>query len=230
MAASGLRLLMRQGPRPDHVFEVDKPVVVIGREAGNDIVVEDPQVSRHHARLSLQAGGYVVEDLGSTNGTYINGRRVTTTTPVNPGDTLGLGDTVVFLVEGVEGTAGETVVGRSQQPATLPPMGPPASFSSAPAGPPAPPPPPPPSFGQPSGPSFAPPPPPQPSGSSYAPPPPPAPEKKGPSCWVWGCGCLVLLFIGLLVLAFLVYQFAPPSVAGPICDIFGQVGLGSLCR
>ena len=53
-------------------FDLNKPVVTIGREAGNDIVLEDPQVSRHHARLTLQGGGYVVEDLGSTNGSFIN--------------------------------------------------------------------------------------------------------------------------------------------------------------
>ena len=74
------KLSVRQGPRPNLVFELDKPSYVIGREAGNDLVIEDPQVSRRHAQLTQQGNSYLIEDIGSTNGTYVNGKRVTAPT------------------------------------------------------------------------------------------------------------------------------------------------------
>jgi predicted component of type VI protein secretion system len=198
MAVSGWQLTVRQGPRTGQTFELSKPVVTIGREAGSDIVLEDPQVSRHHARLTQQGAGYVVEDLGSTNGSFINGRRVMASTPLNPGDKLGLGDTVVLEVQGGSGAA-ETMVGAPMaQPVTPPTFAPAVSA-------------PPPAFGAP-------------------PPPPPPPQKKGPSCWLWGCGCLVLLLAAIVVAVALIYFLAPPSIAGPICDALGQAGLGSLCK
>ena len=200
MAVSGWQLLARQGPRAGQAFDLNKPVVTIGREAGNDIVLEDPQVSRQHARLMLQGASYVIEDLGSTNGSFVNGRRVMTPTPLNPGDKLGLGDTVVLEVQGGLG-AGETVVGRGQPQ----PMTPPPSFGA--------PPPPPPAYG-------APPPPPP----GYGAPPPP-PQKKGASCWVWGCGCLFLILLVFVLIGVYIYFFAPASITGPILDFFKQFGI-----
>ena len=211
MAISGLQLLAQQGPRAGQSFDLNKPVVTIGREAGNDIVLEDPQVSRHHARLTLEAGGYVLEDLGSTNGTFINDQRLMGTRPINPGDKLRLGDNVVLSVSGSLG-AGETVVGHGQTPTMAP------SFSA--------PPPPPSSFGAPPPlpPSFSVPPPPPPMDYGALPPP-PAPPKKGMSCWVWGCGCLVLIFVLIVLALAWIYFLAPPSITGPIIDFFKQFGI-----
>lgn len=96
-----IKLTMREGPHPDHTFELQKEVHTVGREAGNDIVINDPQVSRHHARLTLKGGAYVLEDLGSTNGSYVNGRRVTEPATVAPGDMIGFGDTIVLEVSGM---------------------------------------------------------------------------------------------------------------------------------
>jgi pSer/pThr/pTyr-binding forkhead associated (FHA) protein len=70
------KLSIRQGPRPNLVFELDADSYIIGREAGNEIVIEDPQVSRRHAQLTRQGTSYLVEDIGSTNGTYVNGKRL----------------------------------------------------------------------------------------------------------------------------------------------------------
>jgi len=115
-----LKLTMRQGPRPDQSFELFKDVHTIGREAGNDIIINDAQVSRHHARLTLQGNAYILEDLGSTNGSFVNGRRVTGPVALSAGDMVGLGDNVVLAVSGAADIAA-TQVGRAM-PATAPTM------------------------------------------------------------------------------------------------------------
>jgi len=62
----------------------------IGRAPDNDIVVDDPGVSRHHAELRNDAGGFRIVDLASHNGTVVNGRRATDT-PLSEGDVVGIG-------------------------------------------------------------------------------------------------------------------------------------------
>jgi hypothetical protein len=91
----GFRLVVRRGPQPNQVYELNK----IGRDITNEITVNDPEVSRHHCRLTRGQGGYTLEDLGSTNGTFINGRRLTGAQPLAPGDLIGLGETVTLAYE-----------------------------------------------------------------------------------------------------------------------------------
>ena len=74
-------------------------VRTIGRAAGVQFIVDAPLVSRVHCRLTLSAdGNLTVEDLGSTNGTYVNDLRVEDPTPLQPADTLKVGR-VSFAVE-----------------------------------------------------------------------------------------------------------------------------------
>jgi len=54
----------------------DKDALAVGRKADNDIVIDNPAISGHHCRLSVQGGTYFVEDLESTNGTFVNEKRV----------------------------------------------------------------------------------------------------------------------------------------------------------
>ena len=65
--------------------------VVIGRSPGADIVIGDDFVSGRHARVSPVGTDVVLEDLGSTNGTILNGGRVTKATSLRPGDTIDIG-------------------------------------------------------------------------------------------------------------------------------------------
>ena len=65
--------------------------IVIGRAAGCDVVLDRPMVSSRHASITHTAGGWVANDLGSTNGTFVGGRRVTGQMAVRPGDTISLG-------------------------------------------------------------------------------------------------------------------------------------------
>ena len=68
----------------------------LGRE-----LIGDPSVSRRHARISQNGNGYVIEDLQSSNGTYVDGRRITSPTVLMPGAQVGLGPAqFYFLIDG----------------------------------------------------------------------------------------------------------------------------------
>jgi ABC-2 type transport system ATP-binding protein len=70
--------------------------VVLGRDAGAaDVVLEDPEVSRRHAAFSPAGAGLTAQDLGSTNGTFVNGARLTGVVALNDGDRVQLGGTVI---------------------------------------------------------------------------------------------------------------------------------------
>ncbi len=71
----------------------------IGREPTCDMTLGDMTVSRLHASLQREAGGWLLMDLGSTNGTRLNGWRVTTPSPVRPGDYVSFGDATFILGE-----------------------------------------------------------------------------------------------------------------------------------
>lgn len=70
----------------------------IGRDGTNDVILEDTFVSAEHARLSWNGRGWVLEDLGSTNGTRINGKMVQRPAPLKPGDTIEFGRVKLKLV------------------------------------------------------------------------------------------------------------------------------------
>ena len=75
-------------------FGVESPITVIGRSSECDIVLGDPNVSRRHAEVRRIGRGYSLVDLGSTNGTEVNGQRVTETSLMN-GDVIGVGTTQI---------------------------------------------------------------------------------------------------------------------------------------
>ena len=83
-----------------------EPEAIIGRE-GCDIVLIDPEVSRRHAALSVVDGETAIEDLGSTNGTFVNGVRIERPTVLSEGDSVQLGNTMWS----VESPGGATRIG-----------------------------------------------------------------------------------------------------------------------
>jgi predicted component of type VI protein secretion system len=220
MQSSGsYRMTVRQGPVPGKVFDLVKDVLTIGRDMNNDVVINDAEVSRNHGRLTSQSGGYLIEDLASTNGTFVNGQRLIGPKLLNPGDVIGLGETIVIEYSYVA-DAGATVVASAPPPRMMaePPTAPPPQ---APVPPPMmapePPPPPPMMAPEPSpAPMMAPDPvystgtssggmgmgmgaSPSPSPIPAAPPPPPPapmtpakPSNRNRNI-LFGCGCLILL-------------------------------------
>ncbi|HEX9763331.1 MAG TPA: FHA domain-containing protein [Acidimicrobiia bacterium] len=70
-------------------------VTVMGRSSEADVVLTDPYASDFHMRLVAQDNGIMLHDLGSTNGTYVNGRRVTAPTQLRRGDNIQVGKTVM---------------------------------------------------------------------------------------------------------------------------------------
>jgi pSer/pThr/pTyr-binding forkhead associated (FHA) protein len=84
-------------PAGNHERRLDGGAV-IGRSNGCDVQLEDPFVSRRHARLLSSPVGTAIQDLGSSNGIYVNGRRSPGITPLHPGDVVQLGGTL-WLVQ-----------------------------------------------------------------------------------------------------------------------------------
>jgi FHA domain len=108
--------------------------LILGREqASADLVIPDPGVSRRHARILPQNGAIVVEDLGSSNGTYVNGERISGPVQLDAGDEVQLGDTIL----GIEGGTAATAVMPPGAPATEHHPGP-APAQPPPSGRPAP--------------------------------------------------------------------------------------------
>jgi pSer/pThr/pTyr-binding forkhead associated (FHA) protein len=100
MAGAQYRLVIRQGPNPGQVFELDQTELSIGRDIANDIVINDAEVSRKHARLTLEADRYKIEDLNSTNGTYIDGQRLIGPHLLAIGEVIMFGDNVGVVFDG----------------------------------------------------------------------------------------------------------------------------------
>ena len=105
------RLVVRRGPQPNHQYELVRDTITLGRDITNDIVINDPEVSRHHARLTRTASGYELEDLRSTNGTFVNRHRIKAAQPLSGGDQIGFGETVTLTFEVVDASAAATLVG-----------------------------------------------------------------------------------------------------------------------
>lgn len=98
------RLRVESGPNAGQTFTLASAGTTIGRQDGNTIVLDDGRLSRQHARIDLGPGGLTLTDLGSANGTRINGQRVSGTQPLRTGDQLQLGETTIVIEDGTTAT------------------------------------------------------------------------------------------------------------------------------
>src|SRR5512133_1456317 len=116
------KLILQSGVGAGTEYPLEKTDLLLGRDLSNDIVVNDPEVSRRHARLLLQEGSYVLEDLGSTNGTFIRGQRLGAPLVLRPGETITIGEKVVLKYEVLQTDPNATVVVQRRVDATQPPV------------------------------------------------------------------------------------------------------------
>jgi hypothetical protein len=89
--APRLIVVAAMGHEPGTTFDV-RDGAMFGRSDGADIRVEDPFASSSHARIDNRGGAMYLEDMGSTNGTYLNGRKVKSAERLDMGDTIRIGD------------------------------------------------------------------------------------------------------------------------------------------
>ena len=95
------RFVMRSGPSVGKVYPLEADEISIGRDNTNTVAIGDAEVSRRHARMEMRGSAYVIQDLGSTNGTFVNGTRVNGTQVLNSGDTVSFGEGIVLVYESV---------------------------------------------------------------------------------------------------------------------------------
>ena len=121
------RLVLQYGVDAGTEFPLEKTEIFIGRDVANDIVINDPEVSRRHAHLSLKGNTFSIEDLGSTNGTFLRGQRLSAPVLLNPGEVITLGEHVTLLFDVVVMDVNATVAAfrepetvRAQPPAGIP--------------------------------------------------------------------------------------------------------------
>ncbi len=94
-----MQLVVQTGAEPGRTYDVANHKVVVGRQSGNDVVVPDEQVSRKHAEIEERGGNLIVTDLNSSNGTFVNGTRISSPQTLRSGDTVQIGTTVLKVVD-----------------------------------------------------------------------------------------------------------------------------------
>src|SRR5436190_22307213 len=123
-----LNLEIVEGPSAGRQIPLSAPLVV-GRGQDAQVVLDDARVSRNHARITPHGGTAVVEDLGSSNGTFVNGNQLYAPATIGPGDDVLVGVTVLEV---------RSMAQIAAQPSAVRPV--PASIAAMPAAPPPPPP------------------------------------------------------------------------------------------
>jgi uncharacterized protein len=107
-------LIIARGPKVGSIFELRDEVIVIGRDRKSvDFEIPDPAISRRHARLTRRGGSYEIEDLKSSNGTFVNSQRITGPVLLAEGDVIDLGKAARLSYQSLE-TGEETVIMMDQ--------------------------------------------------------------------------------------------------------------------
>ena len=140
--ASHFQLIMRSGPTPGAVFNLGGDQLTVGRDSTNDVVINDAEISRRHARLTFQGGKYILEDLGSTNGTFVNGQRLAGPRVLKAGEVVSFGEQIVLVYEASTFDPAATIaspraaaVPSASRPIPAPPPAPVDYAGSVPASP-----------------------------------------------------------------------------------------------
>lgn len=89
------RLLIKRQDGPVHEREWDQDTIAVGRDGANDLVIDHPLASRRHARFEHDEHGFYIRDLDSTNGTYVNGDRISGAQMLHNQDRVIIADTII---------------------------------------------------------------------------------------------------------------------------------------
>ena len=90
--------ITEKGGQPQ-ISHFDKTEVTIGRVKGNDVVLPKGNVSKRHSRIVVKDGKFIIVDLKSTNGTYVNGRKINAPQVIKDTDKVYIGDFIICVVE-----------------------------------------------------------------------------------------------------------------------------------
>ncbi len=212
MAPQPFQLVMRSGPTPGKIFVLDKNDLTIGRDTTNEIVINDAEVSRKHARIVLQGGGFVLEDLGSTNGTFVDGQRLMGPHGLRPGELVMLGENISLSFEATHHDPNATVMASAPPLRETPPPPTRREEMAEPLRPVSPPP------------AYSGQVPPGPVEEYEMPPAAAAPKKSNTRTWILaGCGCL-LLILCVLVIGGIVFDQMKLYCVPPFDNIFRMFG------
>src|SRR4028119_1747125 len=102
-------LIIKHGDRSPEKLVLERLRTTIGRSTRSDICIPDPFASRVHAELRREGDRFILQDLGSANGTRFNGQPLTGEIPIDTGDRFQIGETVFEFLE--RGPVGKTLVG-----------------------------------------------------------------------------------------------------------------------
>lgn len=100
MLSSVQTLVVKEAAAAARTVVLDRDLIIIGRDPACAIRIESPFVSRYHARIERRAAGLVLEDLGSRNGSLLNGRRVLGAELLKPGDVVVIADATIEYLSG----------------------------------------------------------------------------------------------------------------------------------
>ncbi len=99
-------LVILKGPNTGSTIDLKDDEVTMGREPSNSLCIDDHALSRYHARLVKTSSGYTLQDLGSTNGTYVNGSVVSALYPLKDQDRITIGETIILEFHKEQGPDG----------------------------------------------------------------------------------------------------------------------------
>jgi pSer/pThr/pTyr-binding forkhead associated (FHA) protein len=117
-----MKLVTQSGAVAGKELPLDKPIILLGRGAGCDILLQDQQASRRHAEIRLSDTQISITDLGSMNGTFVNGARIQGTQVLRPGDVVRIGLSEFVLQEGTALVSGAPMAPRGQTRTEPPPV------------------------------------------------------------------------------------------------------------
>ncbi len=208
MRVGNANLIVQEGPGGPREITLTLQNAIIGRTETADITFADPEISRQHSQISRQGDDYTIEDMGSTNGTFVNGHRAVGRMVLNDGDIIDLGDAV-------------RMVFRYDIAKEFPTMADPDDMAT---------------FLQPTSPFQSPPPKPDISGTAVFEAPLPDPAETSRRRLILGCGCgfLILVFLCAGLLFFLdSYDQGQLLYCGGLRPLFeailGPVGFNPVC-